>query len=229
MRGDQRIEELSQNIITYLAGYLNASVGAIFLLRDDKILKLSGSYANKKRKKMAEQFKIGEGLVGQVAIEKKSILVTDVPKDYIKINSGIGEAIPLNLMVSPFMYDDEIIGVIELGSFKEFSDKNKDFLELCSENIAIAIQSAQSRGQVKELLAESQNQAEELQTQQEELRVTNEEMQTQQEELRVSNEELEEQKKQWEAYEKQLLEEKEQLKKKNDELLRQINRKNDVE
>jgi len=243
MRGDQKIQELSQNIITYLAGYLKASVGAIFLLKDDKILKLSGSYANKKRKKMAEQFKIGEGLVGQVAIEKKSILVTDVPEDYIKINSGIGEAIPLNLMVSPFMYDEEIIGVIELGSFKEFSDKDKDFLELCSENIAIAIQSAQSRGQVKELLAESQNQAEELQTQQEELRVTNEEMQTQQEELRVtneemqtqqeelrvSNEELEEQKKQWEAYEKQLLEEKEQLKKKNDELLRQINRKNDVE
>jgi len=189
MRGDQKIQELSQNIITYLAGYLKASVGAIFLLKDDKILKLSGSYANKKRKKMAEQFKIGEGLVGQVAIEKKSILVTDVPEDYIKINSGIGEAIPLNLMVSPFMYDEEIIGVIELGSFKEFSDKDKDFLELCSENIAIAIQSAQSRGQVKELLAESQNQAEELQTQQEELRVTNEEMQTQQEELRVTNEE----------------------------------------
>jgi CheY-like chemotaxis protein/HAMP domain-containing protein len=193
MSGDQSVVKLAQNVIGYVAPYLDAKVGAIFLKDDDDTLKLSGSYAYKTRKNLSNVFKIGEGLVGQTALEKQSIIITDVPEDYVKINSGVGEASPLNILVIPLINDEQVTGVIELGSFQKFSEIHLQFLEQASENIAIAFESALSRKRVKELLEQTQNQAEELQSQQEELKVTNEELQSQQEELRVANEELEEQ------------------------------------
>ncbi|MCK5033765.1 MAG: GAF domain-containing protein, partial [Calditrichia bacterium] len=137
MRGDQSVVELAQNVIGYMAPYLNAKVGAIFLKDDSDSIKLAGSYAYKTRKNLSNEFKIGEGLIGQAALEKQSILITDVPDDYIKINSGVGEATPLNILVTPLVYDDQVTGVVELGSFKEFSEIHLKFLEQASENIAI--------------------------------------------------------------------------------------------
>ena len=207
MRGDQNITEVAQNVITYLAQYINAQVGAIYLYGEDDKLRLTGTYAYKKRKNISNEYTLGEGLIGQCALEKKSIVITDVPEDYIRINSGVGERIPLNIMVTPLIYDGGLHGVIELGAFHEFSDLEMNFLEQATENIAIAFQSAVSRFKVKELLEETQNQAAELQAQQEELRVTNEELEeqtqnlmkseedlkSQQEELKKSNQVLEEQ------------------------------------
>ena len=132
-------------------------------------------------------FKPGESLLGQAVLEKQTIVVTEVPADYIQVRSGLGYAKPLNLLVVPLIIDENVVGVIELGSFKKFTPLQLKFIKEVSENIAIAIQSAQSRKRVKELLEKTQKQAEELQNQQEELRVTNEELQAQQEELRVAN------------------------------------------
>lgn len=218
MRGDQTVVELAQNVITYISSYLHAKVGAIFLGDDSDSFKLAGSYAYKKRKNLSNEFKIGEGLVGQSALEKQSIIITDVPDDYIKINSGVGEATPLNILVMPLIYDGKVTGVIELGSFQNFNEIQLHFLEQASENIAITFQSALSRKQVKQLLEETQNQAEELQTQQEELRVTNEELQSQQEELRVANEELEEQASSLKKSEEVLKTQQKELQKSNQEL-----------
>ena len=221
MRGDQTVKELAKNVIIYLARYLEADVAAIYLLEDDNTLKLSGSYAYKRRKNISSEFKIGEGLVGQCAAERQSILISNVPDDYIKISSSIGEATPLNIMVVPLVFDNQLTGVVELGSFREFSDAQIEFLEQASENISISFQSAISRIRVKELLEETQKQAEELQAQQEELRVTNEELQAQQEELRVVNEELEEQAENLKKSEELLRHQQDELKKYNEELEKQ--------
>ncbi|MHC4212381.1 MAG: GAF domain-containing protein [Planctomycetota bacterium] len=206
IRGEQDAVNLAQNIIAKLADYLNASVGAIYLREDDDTLRMIGSYAYSKRKHISNDFKLGQGLVGQAALEKKSILVTEVPDDYTAIRSGLGEAHPRNLLVQPFLYENKLTGVIELGSFDKLSDLQLAFLEKASESIAIAIDSALSRTRMAELLEETQRQSEQLQNQQEELRATNEELEqqteklkkseeilkTQQEELESSNSELEE-------------------------------------
>jgi CheY-like chemotaxis protein len=221
IRGDQNTVELAQNVINYLAAYLQAQIGAIYLQDDDQVLKLYASYAYKKRKNVANSFKPGEGLVGQAALEKKSILITEVPDDYIRINSGLGEAKPLNILVTPLIYDGQVSGVIELGSFQEFYDQHFYFMEQAAESIAIALQSALSRVRVKQLLEKTQLQARELQVQQEELKATNEEMQTQQEELRVANEELEEQTRALKQSEEMLKKQQEELKASNIELEKQ--------
>ena len=222
IQGDQNTIKLSQNVITHLASFLDAQVGAIYLRdENDESFKLTGSYAFRKRKSLSNSFKIGEGLVGQAALEKQAIVISEVPDDYIKINSGLGKASPHNILVTPLIYDNSVVGVVELGSFKEFSDIQLKFVEEAGENIAIALQSAQSRNRVKELLEETQKQAQELQSQQEELRVTNEELQAQQEELRVANEELEEQTESLKRSEEILRRQQEELQISNTELEKQ--------
>jgi CheY-like chemotaxis protein/signal transduction histidine kinase/HAMP domain-containing protein len=221
IRGDQNIVELAQNVINFLANYLNSQIGVIYLQDEDNMLRLYASYAYKKRKNVANAFKPGEGLVGQAALEKKSILITEVPDDYIRINSGLGESKPLNILVTPLIYDGQVSGIIELGSFGEFYDQHFYFMEQAAESIAITLQSALARVRVKQLLEKTQLQARELQVQQEELKATNEEMQTQQEELRVANEELEAQTQALKQSEEMLKKQQEELKSSNIELERQ--------
>lgn len=193
LRGDQDVVELAQNVVHFTAKYTDAKVGAIYLVENNDKLQLAGSYAYKKRKNLSNDFKMGEGLVGQCALEKKTILISDVPDDYIKINSGLGDATPVNIIVIPLVYDNEINGVIELGSFNEYDDLQISFLEQASENISIAFQSAVARKRVNELLEETQTQTAELQAQQEELRVTNEELEEQTQNLQQSEQRLKKQ------------------------------------
>lgn len=206
MNGEQDLQELCSNIITYTAKYVDAQVGAIYIKNDEVTFKLYGGYAYKKRKNFSNEIKVGEGVVGQAALEKQRILIGSVPEDYIMIGSGTGESTPRNLLVVPCVFNNEVMSVIELGSFKEFTDLQLQFMELVSANIASAVYSSESRFKMKELLNKTLEQSEELQAQQEELRQNNEELEeqtkalresesrlmAQQEELRVVNEELEE-------------------------------------
>lgn len=206
MRGEQDMAGLAQSIINFLAEYSKAHIGAIYLVSDNKTLKMAGSYAYNKRKNLSNEFSFGDGLVGQAALEKQSILLTEVPSDYIKISSGLGELEPCNILVIPLLHESEVKGIVELGSFNKFTDAQIEFMQTVSESIAIAFSVTQSRENTKELLRITQKQAEELQVQQEELQTSNEELsnqskilkeseaelQTQQEELRQANEELEE-------------------------------------
>ena len=205
MRGEKQIETLAGDIITCLSEYLGAQVGALFLAEDGR-LKLRGRYAYRKHDKVPGEFAWGEGLVGQAAADKKPILLSDVPEDYVVVGSALGQAVPKNIVVVPFLFDGQVKGVVELGSLQSFSDLQREFLDSVAEGIAIAIQTGQARKQLNVLLEETQRQAEELQAQQEELKTANEELQeqtqrleeseerlkTQQEELQVTNEELEE-------------------------------------
>lgn len=196
MRGEPHVATLAKNIVTYLAKYLQAHVGALYVLqlRDEvQRLKLMGSYALTVRKGGHDEFLVGEGLVGQAALERESILYTDVPGGYLPILSGIGETSPRQILITPFTHDGELKGVIELGTTHAFTESHLRFLEQVRENIGIAFHSAQARVQMQELLSATQSQAERLQQQQEELRITNTELEEQTRALRVSEEELRQQ------------------------------------
>jgi len=232
MRGDQDPAALGRSIITFLAEYLNARIGAIYVADDNNLLKLLGSYAFKRRKNLSNEFELGEGLVGQAALEKESITITNVPDDYIAVSSSLGETPPRNILVFPVLLNDEVKGVIELGTFDDFQERDLDFLNQVSEGIAIAVESARSRGRVQGLLEQTQAQSEELEAQQEELRQSNEELEEQaealktsesrlkeqREELRQTNEELEEKSGALEEQTTKLEEQKGDIEKKNAQL-----------
>ncbi|MBE9563113.1 MAG: response regulator, partial [Proteobacteria bacterium] len=197
--GEQNMTQLAKNIITLLANYLQMSVGLFYLYKQDK-LKLIGSYAYTDRKGIKHEFTTGEGLIGQTALEQKQLHITKVPEDYyVHINSGLGKALPNNLLIQPVVYEGKLKAILEFATFKTVTKLDKLLLDQIMPIIGVAINTATSRSQTQKLLQKSQQQAEELQTQQEELQKANEELQgqseelqSQQEELRQSNEVLEE-------------------------------------
>ncbi|MCI0420957.1 MAG: GAF domain-containing protein, partial [Acidobacteria bacterium] len=189
MRGEQDIPTLARNVIQQLCKYLNAQVGTLYV-SEDHVLRLAGSYAYTRPENLPPQFQIGESLVGQAALEKQPIVISDVPADYIAVTSGLGAALPKRLMVAPFIYDGQVVGVVELGTLSEFGPAQMEFLQNALESIAITFITAQAHSRVNELLAETQQQAEELQAQEEELRTANEELEAQAESLRMSEAKL---------------------------------------
>jgi len=204
IRQQDDITQCSISIITYLAKYLNAHIGAIYITDINNELKLTGSYAYKKRKNISNIFHFGEGLVGQAALEKETIILAKVPDDYITISSGLGEAVPTNIIVVPFIHNKKVKGIIELGSLEKFSEEKISFLELVAEPIAVTINTIELRHQEQLHLKHAQSQQLELEAQQKELKSANKmlEEQTsllkkseinlkeQREELRQNNEEL---------------------------------------
>src|SRR5678815_4507115 len=142
------------------------------------------SYAYRERKNVSNTFELGQGLVGQCALEKETILLTRVPGDYITISSGLGEAPPLNIIVLPVLFEGEVKAVIELASFHPFSAIHQIFLDQLSESIGVVLNMIVANMRTEELLLQSQSLTQELQSQSKEL-------QAQQEELKRSNAELE--------------------------------------
>ncbi len=204
MRSDQSLDTLARNIITFLCQQLKAQTGIIYLADEEGTLRLAAGFAYRHKDHLASEYRPGEGLVGQAALEKKEIVLADVPENYFTIESGLGETIPHHICVKPIVHNDKVTAVIELGTLQQFDASLSQFLNTVSESIAVAIESSQSRMKLAATLAESQGLTEELQAQQEELRAANEELEeqsqqlheseeilrTQQEELEVTNEEL---------------------------------------
>ncbi len=204
--GKKDIPELTQEIISFLVKYLKVQIGLLYLLEGDNYLYLKASYAFYKHKNKFKKFNIGEGLIGQAAKDKQLIELSNVKNNMPPLNYGVDEKIPEYFIASPFIYEKKLVGVIELGSITKFTELQKMFLEICMENIAVSVYSAQAHAKLQRLLEQTQEQKEKLQVQQEELRQSNEELeeqtealkaseeslQTQKEELSVTNEELEE-------------------------------------
>lgn len=192
MRGEQTMDMLARQVIQQVCEYVGALVGVIYLAENGRF-HLMGSYAYTHRKKLSDQFGPGEGLVGQAALEKQPILLTDVPADYMLIQSGLGKTPPRNLLAVPFLYEDRVVGVLELGSVRPFSERSITFLKTAANSIAIAFNTAFARQRIDELLASTRQQTERLQAQEEELRASNEELASQTEALRQSESRLREQ------------------------------------
>lgn len=224
MGGDQDIKALAGNVLKFLSERIGASMGAFYLL-ENEVLTPVETYAHQRALALSKTFTLGEGLVGQAAREQKLTLVRELPADYFKIHSGLGETLPRTLAFLPILFDGHVVAVLEFAGVDEFLASQLSFLKASGDNIGIAVNLSLSVRKTKELLEETQVQAEELQAQQEELKAANEELElktksleaseeelrSQQEELRAINEELEEQ--------TQLLErEKESLGSRTDEL-----------
>ncbi len=178
MQGVQDLSVLAWRIISHIAEYLNAQIGAVYIVDEKDILRLVGSYACSFQNIQSKIIKFGEGLVGLAALEKKHILMNNCPENYATIHSALGEATPSNIILFPFQMDDVVKCVIELGSLYEFTDNDIAFLEHISENIAITINSHIARKKMTDLLKHTQEQATILKYQQEKLKASNEELET---------------------------------------------------
>ena len=182
LQGQKDLNTVTQRILSELAQVVSAHYGAFYILKQDEEtgnlkLKLFSAYAYKAEKNVQTEFNIGEGLVGQVALEKERIILSNVPGGYIKIASGLGKAKPANLIILPVLFGNNVKAVIELASLDVFSETHLDFLSQLTESIGIVLNTIESNTRTEELLAQSQSLAGELKIQQEELRRTNDELQ----------------------------------------------------
>ncbi|BBD61214.1 GAF sensor hybrid histidine kinase [Nostoc sp. HK-01] len=197
LQGQRDLETVSKLILSELAPLVGAQHGVFYLMdageQQQAYLKLLSSYAYRERKHLANRFQMGEGLVGQCALEKERILLTEVPMDYVKISSGLGESSPLNAVVLPVLFEGQVTAVIELASFRRFSEIHLTFFDQLTESIAIVLNTIAASMRTEELLKQSQSLAEELQTQQNELKETNKRLEQQAQSLKTSEDLLKKQ------------------------------------
>jgi HAMP domain-containing protein/signal transduction histidine kinase/DNA-binding response OmpR family regulator len=195
LQGQRDLMTVSKMILSELAPLVHAEHGVFYGMVGANgrplHLALQAGYAYKQRKNIPMEFMLGEGLVGQCALEKKRIVITKVPKDYIKINSALGEAVPANIMVLPVLFEGEVRAVIELASFEPFSPTHIDFLDQLAESIGIVLNTIEANSRTEDLLTQSQSLATELQSQQDQLQRTNEELAGKARQLAEQNAEIE--------------------------------------
>jgi HAMP domain-containing protein/signal transduction histidine kinase/CheY-like chemotaxis protein len=192
LQGERDLSTVSNLVLSELAPLINAQHAVFYVTDRDEdgqtVLNLAASYAFNNRKHLANQFKIREGLIGQCAYEKSRILLANVPKDYVQISSGLGEAPPANIIVLPALFEGEVKAVIELATFGEFNETQMAFLDQLMESIGIVLNTIAANMRTEGLLKQSQLLTSELQAQQEELKKTNDRLEQQAASLRQSEE-----------------------------------------
>ena len=215
MQGQKDLDTVARLIMSELTPLVQARQGAFFIMQQENgsgaALRLIASYAYKERKHLNNVWHMGEGLVGQAALEKKPILLSNVPPDYIQIASGLGESPPRNIIVLPILFEGEVKAIVELASFLPFSQIHQTFLDQLQESIGVVLNMIAANMRTEELLQQSQKLTQELQSQSEELK-------RQQDELRHSNSELEQQARTLKQSEEMLKDQQEELQQVNEEL-----------
>ncbi|WP_122845114.1 response regulator [Pseudomonas viridiflava] len=205
--GQLTLGMLGRNILQFLARYLGASVAAVYVRQEHGGLVRVASYGFSREQEERDQtIHSDEGIVGQAARQDRVITLKDVPVDYFKVSSGLGDGSPRSVIVVPTSNDDQVNGVIELGFLHALTEQDVEFLELISDNIGTSIEAARYRQRLQEVLAETQQLNEELQVQQEELRTANEELEEQSRILKESQAHLETQQAELEQTNEQLAE-----------------------
>ncbi len=209
LQGQRDLQAVCKMTLSELAPLVGAQHGVFYIneaQHEETMLKLLASYAFRERKHLANQFKSGEGLIGQCLLEKERILLIDVPEDYVKISSGLGDGRPANVVVLPVIFEGDVKAIIELASFQRFSEIHLTFLDQLMESLGIVINTIQTNMRTEALLKQSQSLTEELQNQQSDLtgknkrledqakflQASEEMLKQQQEELQQTNEELNE-------------------------------------
>jgi len=194
-QNNENIQNLADEVIKNLVFYLEANQGGIFLVNDEdennKFLELKSAFAFDRKKFFERKIEFGDGLVGTCALEKQTIYMTEIPQDYIEITSGLGDANPDCLLLVPVKTEEQLVGVVELASFKKFEDYQISFVEKVCESIASTISSVKVNMKTQKLLEQSQQQSEELSSQEEEMRQNMEELQATQEEAAKQKAEME--------------------------------------
>ncbi|MBU1170734.1 MAG: response regulator [Proteobacteria bacterium] len=212
LRGDQTTHELSRNILSFFCRCFNASVGA-FYIRDDsgECLRLYSGFACDKTR-LPTVIKPGEGLLGQAMVEKKKIILDHCPDNYMVIHGISGDWAASSVLVFPFVREDKVEGVIEMGSLNALTNKEFEFLELVSESVSIALSSAVARVKMKELLDKTVKQTEDLNLNQEKLDGINRDLQAKTRDLQQTESQLRLQEAELRAANRDLIKQAEQLK-----------------
>jgi CheY-like chemotaxis protein/signal transduction histidine kinase len=194
VQGESELAPACEIIVTRTAEALGATHGALYLhhAADERRYKLTASYAFHRRKDLPTTFGLGDGLVGQCALEGKRIEVANAPGDYVEIVSGLGKTTPMSLMLVPIKFESEVLGVLELAGLQLFSTDDAELLDSIALGAGVAISAIQAAQKTRELLKISQAQTEELQAQEEELRAANEQLTQREDQLSAQNAELEE-------------------------------------
>ncbi|AZK46166.1 response regulator [Paenibacillus lentus] len=189
LHGINSLEQISQMFINEFTPILGGNVGAVYIRKESENpdeLHLGAAYARNGELNSPAMFRIGEGLIGQVALDQKPLSLKETPPNYLSVRSALGEAKPAHVLIYPILFEDELLGVVELANLDQFTSLEEQLLSELTISLGVVLNNVNRRLRVEELLRESQALTEELQVQSEEL-------QTQQEELRRSNEAMEKQ------------------------------------
>ncbi|SHL21202.1 response regulator [Phytopseudomonas punonensis] len=203
--GQQALPVLGRNTLEFLASHLDAAVGALYVREEHGNLRRVATYGFSREHENAEQsFYSAEGMVGRVAHDRRLLILDNLPADYLKVSSGLGEGKPLVVAVLPVSNDGDVNGVVELGFLRPLSERDSEFLEQIAASIGASVEAARYRHRLQEILAETQQLNEELQVQQEELKTANEELEEQSRALKESQAHLETQQAELEQSNEQL-------------------------
>jgi CheY-like chemotaxis protein/signal transduction histidine kinase/CHASE3 domain sensor protein len=215
LQGDQPLARLGGNLLSFLAAFTNAQVGAVYISESGRFRRFGGFALGADQ---LDEIRPGDGLIGQAVRDNRSLRVRDVPSGYLPISSAVGRGTPAELLLIPASIDGVVQAVLELGYFGSTGRDERELLTRVSESIAVAVRAAKDRQRLEELLQETQQQSEELQAGQEELRVSNEELEEQSRALRESQAHLESQQAELEQINSQLEEQTQLLEHQKDAL-----------
>jgi signal transduction histidine kinase/HAMP domain-containing protein len=173
LQGHRDLDTVSRMILSELAPLVTAQHGVLYTLETDEdgaaAFELRAGYGYKERKNVPTRFRAGEGLVGQCVLEKQAILLSDVPADYVRVSSGLGEATPLNIIVLPIIFERSVRAVVELASFSRFTPIHQAFLDRVTESIGLVLNTIEANTLTETLLAQAQSHAQELLVQNQEI------------------------------------------------------------
>ena len=181
-------EHVFSKLLTAIIKYLDANQGGLYLVNEDesgeKYLELVSCYAYDRQKFVTKRIEVGQGLIGQCYLESETMILKEIPEEYINITSGLGDAPPSFIAIVPLKQENNIAGVLEVALFNELEPYQIDFLNKLGESIASFISTNTLNVKTKKLLEQSQIQMEQLQAQEEEMRQNMEELQATQEEMK---------------------------------------------
>jgi HAMP domain-containing protein/signal transduction histidine kinase/CheY-like chemotaxis protein len=194
LQGQKDLLTVGRLILSELAPVVSAQHAVFYILdagSESPELSLLAGYAHQGQGAVGSRLNLGEGLVGQCALEKQKILLTNIPPDYIRISSGLGDAAPQNIIVLPVVFEGQVKGVLELASFERFNPTHQAFLDQLTESIGIVLNTIEANMRTEDLLKQSQSLARELGSRQEELQKTNQELEEKAGLLAHQNQEVE--------------------------------------
>lgn len=184
---------LADKLVVFLVKYLHSQQGSLFILNTkvgEPFLELLAAYAYERKKWLEKKIQIGDGLLGQAYLEGEHILLTDIPANYISITSGLGHTLPRCLLIMPFRYNEKTEAVFEVASFTKYEPHQIEFLKKAGEFIAGTLQNVNKNIEMQRLLMQSQEQAETMRAQEEELRQNMEELEATNEAMRRKEQEI---------------------------------------